>query len=375
MLKQPSTQVYGKDELMIARWQRSSAAHRELRRSGWGDAGARVHFGRRLRWLALALVGALAAALVWARTVEPSRVGSVEGSWSAEDSTWRVRTGDSVAFINLELKRTGASGSWSMGQTLEAAELDGMGPGALAACKGPVRWRRALDAGTFELLGQCAGGRASGRFTFTPDPAYLKDMAALGYREIGAERALDLGAHGVDRAWVRALAQAGYARVPLDQLIAARIHDVQPAFIRELATLGYTGLSLDDLIAMRVHGASADFARSLSAAGLKDLSADDLVPFRVHGVTPEFVRALAALGYDGPSANQLVSLRVHGASPEFVSEVRALGYPTASIDDLVALRVHGITPEDIRAARARLGASVTLDDIVARRIHGQDDAR
>jgi hypothetical protein len=44
------------------------------------------------------------------------------------------------------------------------------------------------------------------------------------------------------------------------------IHGVTPAFIKEMAELGYKNLSIDQLVQLRIHGVDADYVRKMNAA-------------------------------------------------------------------------------------------------------------
>jgi len=57
---------------------------------------------------------------------------------------------------------------------------------------------------------------------------------------------------------------------------------VTPAFVRDLQALGYKDVSVDDLVNLRIHGVSIEDARKAKSRH-KDVSAEELVDMKIHG--------------------------------------------------------------------------------------------
>ena len=78
--------------------------------------------------------------------------------------------------------------------------------------------------------------------------------AALGIAAGAVPVASAQDDHGVDPAYIRGMADVGYKEVPLDALIRMRDHGVDPAFVRRVQQSGLGHLSVDQLIERRDHG-------------------------------------------------------------------------------------------------------------------------
>jgi beta-lactamase regulating signal transducer with metallopeptidase domain len=283
---------------------------------------------------------------------------SHQGTWSAE------RKGDKVD-LEMSMSWGGGHHRWSLGETYAAKDLPGLGAGP------DVHFELRRDAGTFRFEGKFKGDQGTGFFTFTGNPGYIRDMAALGYK-MTEDRLLEMATHDVSLSFVREIHDLGYRDASLDQLVEFRIHGVSPQFIRELTALGYANLPADKLVEFRIHGVTSEFVRSMAADGYKNVPADQLVEFRIHGVSPEFVHGLAADGYRDLPADKLVEFRIHGVSPAFVKELSDAGYSNVPADKLVEFRIHGVNGGFIKQAVGRYG-KLSADELVQLKIRGRLD--
>jgi hypothetical protein len=84
-------------------------------------------------------------------------------------------------------------------------------------------------------------------------------------------------------------------RPDVELLARATMHGVNAEYVREMAEVGYANLGLEDLTRMRMHGIDGDFVRSMSEVGLSNLSTQDLVRLAVAGVDQEDVRVLRSI--------------------------------------------------------------------------------
>ncbi|HSS79405.1 MAG TPA: M56 family metallopeptidase, partial [Thermoanaerobaculia bacterium] len=169
-------------------------------------------------------------------------VDSRQGTWSAE------RKGDKVD-LEMSMSWGGGKHRWSNGETYAAKDLPGLAAGP------DVRFEMRRDAGTFRFEGKFKGDQGTGFFTFAGNPAYVRDMAALGYK-VTEDRLLEMATHDISLAFVREIHDLGYRDAALDKLVEFRIHGVSPQFIRELTALGYKNLPADQLVQFRIHGVS-----------------------------------------------------------------------------------------------------------------------
>lgn len=254
----------------------------------------------------------------------PSRQDTERGTWSAE------RQDDGK--IHLEMKMRGTWGSWEESNSYPASVFKGLGAGP------EVRFDLPRDAGTFHFQGRFEGREGTGFFTFEGNPAYVRQMEALGY-PISDSRLRELALHDVSLDFVRQMKELGYGSASLDRLVEFRIHGVTPEFIQGIVKASYLyPPSRRTVVFMRE---SPKNVEKVTDSGYESYSPERLVEFRIHGVTPEFVEALGQAGYRGLPAERLVELRIHGVDGEFIRKAAARGYKNLSPEDLVELKIVG----------------------------------
>ena len=161
------------------------------------------------------------------------------------------------------------------------------------------------------------------------------------------ERLLHYTINDLTTEFIRSMQAEGYD-VSLDEYFSFRIFNITPQLVRELAALGYRDIDADDLVASQIHGVRPEYIRRMTAAGFRDLSLQDLISFRIHGVSGEFVQELRELGYADIPGDKLVAMRIHGVTPEFIREMKAAGYSNIPVDKLIAMRIHGVDAVFVR---------------------------
>ncbi len=70
----------------------------------------------------------------------------------------------------------------------------------------------------------------------------------------------------------------GYKNVPLDQLVQLQIHGVTTAMIRRLESAGYKNLSADQLVQLKIHGVARPGRWLLGFAAQRHNSAQSRLP-------------------------------------------------------------------------------------------------
>ncbi|HEX2832278.1 MAG TPA: hypothetical protein VHW00_04645 [Thermoanaerobaculia bacterium] len=177
--------------------------------------------------------------------------------------------------------------------------------------------------------------------------SFIKTMIAEGYK-VSLEDYLSLRIFNVTPEYIREMRALGFKNISSEELVSSRIHRVTPQYVREMRAAGWSNLTLDDLQSSSIHGATPQFAAEMAKLGYKNLPFDDLVSFRIHRVTPEFINELRTLGYTNVSADNLVSMRIHRVTPEFIRELEAAGYVKVPVEKLVSMRIHGIDAKFIK---------------------------
>jgi hypothetical protein len=314
-------------------------------------------------------IGLLAAMPV----VAPAATRPLTGSWTAsldEDRANRLQ-------FSMRTSRHGNNGTgyWIDAFTGLTAEQVGSHSAV------DVRFEMRREAGTVTYEGSFRNGLGAGTFTFDANEDYAKALDRMGL-ELAAKdgdtqhQLFTLAIYDVSTSFIRSMRQIGYD-VPMEKYIAFRIFSVDPAYVRDMAALGFDHLSADKLVETRIHGATPDyirdmrhqgenlpldkyiesrifqitpqFASEMSRAGYPDLDRDVLLQFKIHGVTTDFINDLKQLGYTRIPAQKLVEMRIHGVTPEFIRRVEAAGYKHVPIEKMVQMRIFDIQPEMIRA--------------------------
>lgn len=270
--------------------------------------------------------------------------------------------------------RTGPDGN--MGMTFDRSEFTGLTAAQVrSTSQAPVRFELQREAGTVAFEGTFRDGHGAGQFTFVPNRDYPKMLDWIGVAfeaKKGNEdrELLTLTLFDVSTAFIRSMQMVGY-KVPLEKYTAFRIFDVDPEYVREMSALGFGKLSADKLVETRIHNVSPEYVERMRAAG-EDLTLDEYIQSRIFEVTPEFADEMRRIGYSGLDRETLVQFRIHGVSAEFVEQLRALGYSRVPADQLVAMRIHGVTPEFIRRVEAAGYRKVPVDKLVQMRIFDID---
>jgi hypothetical protein len=303
---------------------------------------------------------------------QPAQAGlqmsaAYRGDWSADAlNTWRGDDGEPRVQFNL--RSSAGDSRWGFG--VRVRDLAGLPPAALANAASDVQFSWTKEAGTFRFTGSFDQGRGHGTYTFTPDQAFVTNMASSGYKSLSTDDMIRLAVIDVTIAHVRGLTQASYANLSLDDVIRTRIHGVTADYVKAMQALGIRGSSIDDLVRFRIHKVTPEFIQALDARGYKNVPADDLVKMRIHNVTPEEIDRFKTLGFGGLSIDDLVKFRIHKVTPDFIRSMRDLGFVTISADQLVRLRIHNVDAQFIKDARADGLAVQTAGDAVDLAIHG-----
>lgn len=266
------------------------------------------------------------------------------------------------------------------GDTMRIAEFSGLTAAQIdATVSTPVNfeWRR--EPGTISFEGSFRGRKGAGQFTFTPNPSFLRSVAALGVENdvhrYKADRSEEnqlfwLTMHDVSTAFIKSMQAIGY-RTTLETYMKMRMFGVSPDYVREMKALGFGDLDERELIESRIHRVTPEYVRTMRAAGY-DL---DLRGFRqsaIHGMTPAFAQEMKKAGYGNLSFDDLLKFRIHKVTPEFIAELRSVGYDNLSAHDLVSMRIHKVTPDFIRELAAAGYTKVPVRRLVEMRIHKID---
>jgi len=281
--------------------------------------------------------------------------------------TWTIRPSEDAGQVYFGLAHHMHGGTSNSESDWDLGEF--MGLDLATRDRHDVKFSIARDAGRFECEGFIREGEGAGVFHFTPNPAFAKEMAAIGFTDIDDDKQFAMAVHDVSIAYAKEMKARNLKHLDTDKLLAFRIFRITDNFIRELRAEGLAADDADNLVAFRIHGVTPAMVHAVRAAGLEPRE-DQFIAMRIHGATPEWIAELAKDGYTRLDVDDMINFRIHGVSPEFIEKVEAQGYKHPAPDQLVAMRIHGVTPEFIANLKSRGMKDLSIDKLVNLRIHG-----
>jgi len=285
----------------------------------------------------------LTAALVVA-TVASAQAGVLHGTWTASNA--KERSGK----LDFSL-RTGHNDN--SGTMLERSALAGLSEADVQSIPPvEVRFRLEREAGTVAFEGTFRNGIGAGDFTFTSDPEFRKKLRSIGVRsddpDIDDDRdLLTLTLFDVSIPFIRSMQAIGYDE-SIEKYVAFRIFGVDPAYVRDMASVGFDHLSADKLVETKIHGATPEYIRAQRAAG-QDLTLNQYIESRIFRITPEFAQQRATAGYPDLSREQLLQMRIFHITPEFIRRAQKAAHGPVSVNRLVEMRIFHVDPERARS--------------------------
>ena len=333
--------------------------HRQLRASGpsFGAIVALIAFGALMLFVATGtdpaamIQGFSSGTRIRLSTDSNADFSRLEGRYKVHVRGDRVR-------LKIRVDQPGID--WSYSSTLRKRELT-RGPAGFFGLQ--------RDAGIFRLDGlEQLDGRATGDFTFVPDPEYAAALESHGHRIDPAEQ-FRLGLHDIRITFVEAVARYDPG-IDLQDIVRLRNHGVDRDYLEELQQADYGDLAADDMIRLRIHGVDAGEAGAMARAGFGRISVEELIRLRNHGIRAEFVEELVSSGMDAPAVEELIRLNAHGISPGYVRGMHRAGYPVDSIEAIIRLNNHGVTVSYLEGLTDAGYGEQSFDDIIRLGIHG-----
>ena len=268
--------------------------------------------------LAAAVVGALTLSAAELRGFSDQSQPAAGAAWTQPgDWTADTRNGwrddDRTPRLQLNLRAADGADRWGFG--VRVTDLQGLPDAALDGSAADVRFTLAREAGSFAFTGSFAEHRGAGRFTFTPNPAYTKAMAALGYPSLSREDVVRLAVLDVSTGLRERHPQRrpdGARHRRADPLPHPRRDRRQHPRARGPGLQGpRRGDARQDAHPRRHPGAGS--ASCAPPAWTAD-DPEDVIRLRIHNVTPEFIAGLKTRNYTGLLADDYVKMRIHGVS-------------------------------------------------------------
>jgi hypothetical protein len=118
------------------------------------------------------------------------------------------------------------------------------------------------------------------------------------------------------------------------------------AYLREMRAVGLRNLKPHDLIALKSVGVDGAYVRDLQAHGYTSLEPHDLIALKSMGVTGAYLQELRDAGFEHLDPHQLIAFQSHDIDGAYVRRMRAAGFAELAPHDLIALKSQGIDAPD-----------------------------
>jgi hypothetical protein len=249
------------------------------------------------------------------------------------------------------------------GTTVDLSRFVGLG-GAIPSGTVPARFELRGEAGTIIFEGEFRGGSGAGTFRFTPAAGFAAEIRRRGLGSATPEELVRAVVFDVTLAKADALLAVLSAKPAIDDLTRLIGHHVTPEYIRDLAAVGYRDVTAEDIIRLSNHRIEVPWIREVQAVGYRQATVEDLIRLRNHDVDIAWIRELQSLGYRDATVEDLVRLKNHSIDLGYVRALQALGYDHVSPEEMIRMRRRGVTPEFIRTENARRGTRLSPEDLI-----------
>jgi hypothetical protein len=140
-----------------------------------------------------------------------------------------------------------------------------------------------------------------GSFTFVPNSALVERM-----REMASRSSIRTG---LRRSPSRSPQSAGVTGTATDNISALRIFKVDAAYVRDMDALGYPNLPADKFVALKVQGVDPDEVRQCRALAYQP-DADQLIQIRILRIAPDVIWRMQVRGLGSLTFGKLVQIRI-----------------------------------------------------------------
>lgn len=189
------------------------------------------------------------------------------------------------------------------------SKWSGLTPQDLEREGAAVDARMKAESGEMRCVGTVHDAALRGSYSFTPDPAFVKRMEAMGFDDQTPDRLQGYAMLDVTAEWVKQMKDAGVTEMTAQNLMGLKALKVDPAYVKAMA-----------------------------AAGYPEMRAHKLTSMKAVGVSPEKVQAVKAMGY-APTQEELIQMSVFKIDAPFVERMKARGFQNLTIAQLIKIKI------------------------------------
>ncbi|GAA4004251.1 hypothetical protein [Sphingomonas humi] len=228
--------------------------------------------------------------------------------------------------LQLTVRRSDSERNRISSTSFDARDLAGLDRAALNGRDGaPVRFAMVREPGRLDCTGATLAKRARGTCRFTGNAAFADYLVASGMRRPSEEEWLTLTMVGARRDLVEALKQGRFEMPSPKTLAGMTALDVTPAYIRDLAAYGYRLRKPEDLLPLKAMNVSPAYLQSLKSVGYDRVPVEELIQLKALGVTAEFIASYQRRGFKNLSVSRLVQLKALGIRPDDIGRAPDAG--------------------------------------------------
>jgi hypothetical protein len=214
-----------------------------------------------------------------------------------------------VVFRSGDCSDDGHNCSMSNNSDIAWARWTGVSPEALKQDGAQLNGLMNGEAGDLRCSGTVHDGVLSGKYNFTPNPAFVQKMASMGFNEITPRK------------------QEGFLML-----------DVTTLWVQQMKDAGVTEITTNKLMGLRALHVDQSYIRGMSEAGYPELRAGKLTEMKAVGVTPEKAREAKALGFQ-PTEQELIEMSIFKVDRPFVERMRARGLTDLTLAKLIKVKI------------------------------------
>ena len=248
----------------------------------------------RLAWMGIAVLATAAAAYA-----ETSGGCWVEAGRTEGKMRFEIENNDCTPGGHCH--DGGSDMLWSRWTGIEAADLGREGA--------TIDARMTADAGEMRCVGTVHAKVLEGKYSFTPNAQFVKQMEAMGFDDQTPDRLQGYAFLEVTTAWVKEMRDAGVKGMTSGNLMGLKALGVNPAYIHAMAAAGYPELEADKLTSMKAVGVTPEKVQAVRAMGFKPTQ-EELIQMSVFKIDAPFVERMKARGFKNPTISQLVQIKI-----------------------------------------------------------------
>ena len=148
--------------------------------------------------------------------------------------------------------------------------------------------------------------------------------------------------------------RATFKTSDVGDLFKAAIFKIDGAFMREMKATGFPNLGMEELVKARIFKIDAPFVRRATEMGFGNHGFESLVKMSIFKVTPEFVAEVRNEGLTNLTIEEVVKLRIFKIDGEFIRKAKAEG-TNLNVESLVQRKIGVLrtqrAPRVLRRAR------------------------